>query len=740
MMMRVFCLHIFLGLVWMPGGFVHAQTGPKPYPSLFKLYKQGKYEKCHEKVAKKVGKSKSSSRLIWLHALDMRCYNAEYKSKSTFSNLRKAWNAGKRMTKNQSGPWDDFVRRGMMEFFENLRTESEKGETKNEQVLADYQKNLFVVFKDPASAWESYRYLMSGDNHYLAYQVLKEGLALQRDWNKSYPELTPAWQEFLKTAVDNNDAQTLCLWFPAAMRLNPANDSFCTQALRGFTGNSIAASVWNTGDVNRFLDTAEKYSCNIHAARENWEIALLNEYAGQGELDKALEYAEKLEKRIPQTFDSGWCAHWVQDQTGQTRADSVRLRVYWQRCGKKTTPGKWASAKNLIAGLQAGGRFGQALSLAETLQLMFPSEKAESKMLMEEIKKGMAAFLKKNIAVNRNSILDFYRLNAKTTANKALFVQYTVRYVQAQMMVENFSECMRMMKTALKLFPEEPQLLKVQKEWVWADYKKHFGAGYKSFAARVVGMDSKTCREGKVADSSMAQFLSILNYVRRLAGLYDSCELDKKMNFYAQKAALIMHANSYLTHSPEKTALCWSEEGAKGAGSSNLSLGHNGTNALLGQVDDDGGNNSAVGHRRWILNPSNSVFGTGSGPATMALYVFGRQKSGIDNPYSDTADFVAWPAPVAFPQALVPARWSFSLRGADFTNAVVSMTCDGKPVTLNIEHRNGGYGLPAIVWSPVLPAGCTRIEVTVSGVNVLKKGSWSERETTRFRYPITLLK
>ena len=75
-----------------------------------------------------------------------------------------------------------------------------------------------------------------------------------------------------------------------------------------------------------------------------------------------------------------------------------------------------------------------------------------------------------------------------------------------------------------------------------------------------------------------------------------------------------------------------------------------------------------------------------------------------DNIFADGTNrdgFVAWPPPAYVPHAVVPARWSFSFKNANFSNATVSMTRDGAPISTTLEPVANGSGLNTLVWIPL---------------------------------------
>ena len=242
------------------------------------------------------------------------------------------------------------------------------------------------------------------------------------------------------------------------------------------------------------------------------------------------------------------------------------------------------------------------------------------------------------------------------------------------------------------------------------------------------------CIAGTVAPDFHDDTLRRINYYRAMVGLNADITLNATKNAKCQKAALIMSRNGALSHNPLgeiPTWACLSVDGAEAAGQSNLSLGHGfthtGPDAVDGQIRDDGANNVPVGHRRWLLYPPATEMGNGGIPygayaSSAAIWVTG----GFGPPPASPA-WVGWPNAGHVPYDLVPARWSFSIPGADFDSATVTMTEGGSPVPVTKIHPTPanpalpGLGDATIVWEPSgLPAGPpavdTAYQVTISGV------------------------
>jgi hypothetical protein len=196
-----------------------------------------------------------------------------------------------------------------------------------------------------------------------------------------------------------------------------------------------------------------------------------------------------------------------------------------------------------------------------------------------------------------------------------------------------------------------------------------------------------------------------INYFRAMAGVPPVITFADAANLKAQAAALMMSANGNLSHSPPSSWKCYSSTGAAGAGSSNLAMGAYGWNAITMYMRDPGSGNTASGHRRWILYPPTLVMGTGDVPgggsywSTNSLVVFGYA---VSSPAPAPRDgFVAWPPAGYVPYPLVFARWSFSVAGADFSAATVSMSSNGSPISVTQSPIANGYGDNTLVWIPL---------------------------------------
>lgn len=249
------------------------------------------------------------------------------------------------------------------------------------------------------------------------------------------------------------------------------------------------------------------------------------------------------------------------------------------------------------------------------------------------------------------------------------------------------------------------------------------------------GYSTLGCLLGSTSSRSHQATLAAVNYVRALSGLAPVSFGNATMNRQALEAAVMMEANSQLSHDPITSWLCYTPGGDAAAHKSNLALKYPSIGS--GQVvdlymDDPGSGNTAVGHRRWLLYPYTTVMGNGTTRHANALTVIGPTSSARHNPR-----WVRWPSSGYFPRPLEPAgRWSLSSghRGDNFSRAWVRMWKGGTRIYPRKHAVRNGYGMPTIVWQ--LPAGVSRVGTfTVQVGNICRSGAGcfsTEYKTTIF--------
>lgn len=210
---------------------------------------------------------------------------------------------------------------------------------------------------------------------------------------------------------------------------------------------------------------------------------------------------------------------------------------------------------------------------------------------------------------------------------------------------------------------------------------------------------TSSCTAGTMSADAMSKTLQRINYFRKEVGLNTDITFDATKNSKCQEAALMMDANSDLNHYPPTSWTCYTADGAEAAGNSNLALGSNSSGAITLYMMDPGSSNTACGHRRWILYSRSKVMGCGSTSGANALWVLGNGGNPLP---TSMPEFISWPPEGYVCAPLVFSRWSFSIPGADFSAATVSMTDgSGNAITCSIiSSTDNGYGDNTIVWEP----------------------------------------
>ncbi|TAG04124.1 MAG: CAP domain-containing protein [Betaproteobacteria bacterium] len=231
------------------------------------------------------------------------------------------------------------------------------------------------------------------------------------------------------------------------------------------------------------------------------------------------------------------------------------------------------------------------------------------------------------------------------------------------------------------------------------------------------GVGPSTCTAGTTNASFRQAILDRMNFYRQVSGLpvITFFATSDAAALQTQASALMQGANAWGVpgvnpHSPPNTWSCYTASGATAAGKSNLAKGFSGPSAIDAYMDDDGGGNEVVGHRRWILYPplkksfSGDVSGNGVSSAN-TLWVIQNSSDGTWGTRPATPNGIAWPPGGYVPfQALpdISNRWSFSWPGANMTNAVATVTKNGQSIAiLGYDTRdNAGYGDASVVFRP----------------------------------------
>lgn len=211
-----------------------------------------------------------------------------------------------------------------------------------------------------------------------------------------------------------------------------------------------------------------------------------------------------------------------------------------------------------------------------------------------------------------------------------------------------------------------------------------------------------------------------INLFRWMTGL-EPVTHDASLHSRQQACAVLMDANGMLSHSPPSSWSCWTEDGAEGAGASNIALGYSTSAASIDGYIADRGVDS-LGHRRWVLNGPLSRVSMGFVGRGGCLGVFDRSGT-------VTRSWTSWPSPGPVPLEIFQSGrtlewWSVHSNDFNFSNATVQIT-DETGASLAIDQRvpAAGYGAHAIAfrprgWSPTEGA-IYRVRVTGAGPNTI---------------------
>ena len=95
-----------------------------------------------------------------------------------------------------------------------------------------------------------------------------------------------------------------------------------------------------------------------------------------------------------------------------------------------------------------------------------------------------------------------------------------------------------------------------------------------------------SCLAGSVSADAQAKTLLRIKYYREMASLPTDISFDPSNDAKCQQAALMMHANNSLSHTPPTSWTCYTADGNTAAGSSNIALGMHTSGAISGFIDD----------------------------------------------------------------------------------------------------------------------------------------------------------
>lgn len=216
------------------------------------------------------------------------------------------------------------------------------------------------------------------------------------------------------------------------------------------------------------------------------------------------------------------------------------------------------------------------------------------------------------------------------------------------------------------------------------------------------------CDPGVLSENGVRDAVRLLNFYRWLAGLGPVGD-DVNANRMAQQCSVMAAWNPAgpSAHSPSPAAVCYSTEGAQGAGTSNIAWGPGSPSGAVDQFMQDWGNENTMGHRRWLLYPPLQPVGVGfyrggnnyGSAACMQVLNFGGS-----GPHPE---YVSWPPPGFVPAGLTSWQWTFhsSMVPLGGITGDVTRLSDGVQLPITVQWMEGSYGESTISllrdgWSP----------------------------------------
>jgi hypothetical protein len=214
-------------------------------------------------------------------------------------------------------------------------------------------------------------------------------------------------------------------------------------------------------------------------------------------------------------------------------------------------------------------------------------------------------------------------------------------------------------------------------------------------------MGATMCDPGSMSRDAIDDALRRLNMYRWLVGMTPVTD-DATLNANDQQCSLMEHlegwpgASNPDPHHPSSSWACYTAEGAGAAGSSNISWGTRSAPDAVDNWMSDFGNDTTLGHRRWILHPPLGPIGIGFYGDASCLGVFGMSGGGT------SGEWYAYPPPGAVPEGVTRNAWSWHTTRYDVTNATVTVTrmSDGMNLAVRMLTLLQGFGDTTVGWFP----------------------------------------
>jgi pentatricopeptide repeat protein len=740
--LRFFC---FFTLLWVVSSDAFAM--PPGIAKIEGLYAKKKYALCLSKIEDLKKQTRNYNQLD-VYRIEMRCHHRLFETDADAAHLKKTLQIIQRLRKKYPE-----------ELPESIAEEADVTKSLILQALEDNKfnnsprsNNLVVLaseaFQDAALYFACYEYFKEQDAS-LAETYLRQAVVKHYQDRKSggSQELTIAFNTMIKNLCLKGKTERAREVYNKAMEVYANKQDISQHALDCIRQSLLLNSIGDETFAASTMDWLTAMGNSDLSAKEvqflYWQEYFRYYHLIEPSVNKMVMAGNALRKLDLNSMSPQKLKTKYANTAGNTfnQRDSAFIQAYFLLNGFTTRPKQANALIAMGADLSDSGRAFMSFNLYQYAVRSLPEFKSSFLPWRKRIK---TIVVEHALAGGSNDeftkILQFYQLNKELEETKVATINRLVKLINDFAAAGNYSRCMRISKIGLSMFPEDPLLLKSKLTWMLADYQANMFNLDDRNGAALVNANAGSCTPGAITEDYQKQFMRFFNMVRRFAGIDDSCTLNAEYNAKCQKAAMIMTANSMLTHHPTSTQRCYTGDGYEAASHSNLSLGHNGMHALLGQLEDFGSNNTAVGHRRWILNPENTIFGHGSSENAMSLWTindkYPDRKSRM--PFDNNKDFVAWPTPDYFPREWLPNRWSFGMN-ADLSEVQITVVQAGQKIKMQKLPYVQGYGLNTIVWEMPDNLDIKKpVEVTITNVQCYEDSN-NKKTTQTFRYRVTML-
>lgn len=257
------------------------------------------------------------------------------------------------------------------------------------------------------------------------------------------------------------------------------------------------------------------------------------------------------------------------------------------------------------------------------------------------------------------------------------------------------------------------------------DVCSHWKDGHVVTEPKAMTATVTECTIGSIKPGAITDTLVRLNLFRWLEGLgpvSDDAQYDADAQACSNLESWWDFDSPDSPHMPTASAKCYTAAGAATAGQSNLAWGSGGPAQSIDQYMEDNGNDTTLGHRRWLLNPPLNPIGVGYwekggkyGNAS-CLRVFASKGTGPKPSWNAVP-----PAGFAPLQMAQYKQWSFegSLAGIAKATASVLRVEDNMALPVTQQALSQGYGQDTMSFLPngwTAEAGKT-YRVTITGLS-----------------------